>query len=153
MSENAIVEKSNISSTQEHTNILKSLQKDINTAKDDLHKRGQTQAAKSHSRSSEKKKEENRPPTQDEIMLFGESSFQNNVKESSLRENPLLNSKKKFEAQTEIVVGKSIDNFGQDQQVFTDEEEDQEMKEQLIKEKQFLEKRDQLKQLEENLIP
>jgi hypothetical protein len=63
MSENAIVEKSNISSTQEHTNILKSLQKDINTAKDDLHKRGQTQAAKSHSRSSEKKKEENRPPT------------------------------------------------------------------------------------------
>ena len=73
-------------------------------------------------------------------MLFGESSFQNlDKKESSLlnvqeNENPLLQSKtnKKFEAQTEIVMGnasKSIDGFGQDQQVFTDEEEDQEMKE------------------------
>ena len=41
MSESAVVEKSNISSTQEQSNILKSLQKEINTAKEDLEKNAQ----------------------------------------------------------------------------------------------------------------
>jgi len=51
-------------------------------------------------------------------MLFGESSFPQN------EANPLICSKKKFEAQTEIVVAqKTIEGFG-NEPVFTDEEED-----------------------------
>ena len=87
MSESAAVEKSNISSTQEQSNILKSLQKEINTSKE---QKPPSKQAKSRSRSSEKKKEANRPPTKDEIMLFGESAFQNKAKES-LAQNPLVN--------------------------------------------------------------
>ena len=45
-------------------------------------------------------------------MLFGEAAFQNQPSKEPLAQNPLVNqSKQKFEAQTEIVVGKSIDGF------------------------------------------
>jgi DeoR/GlpR family transcriptional regulator of sugar metabolism len=46
----------------------------------------------------------------------------------------LINKPSKFEAQTEIVVGKT-DNF---EQVFTDDEDEKEMKAQLAKERIFL---------------
>ena len=68
-----------------------------------------------------------KPPTKDELMLFGEPE-----------ENPLMNTKK-CEAQTEIVATKTLCEVPQ-QQVFTDDEEDQDMNAQLQKEKEYLQK-------------
>ena len=50
------------------------------------------------------------------------------------------------------MVGKSIEGF-ENEQVFTDEEEDLEMKAQLEKEKAFLQKRQLIDKLEKDLIP
>lgn len=50
------------------------------------------------------------------------------------------------------MVGKSIEGF-ENEQVFTDEEEDLEMKAQLEKEKAFLQKRQLIDKLEKEIIP
>ena len=68
-----------------------------------------------------------KPPTKDELLLFGEPE-----------ENPLMNTKK-CEAQTEIVATKTLCEVPQ-QQVFTDDEDDQDMNAQLQKEKEYLQK-------------
>ena len=70
---------------------------------------------------------EYKPPTKDELLLFGEPE-----------ENPLMNTKR-CEAQTEIVATKNLVDVPQ-QQVFTDDEEEQDMNAQLQKEKEFLQK-------------
>ena len=68
-----------------------------------------------------------KPPTKDELMLFGEPE-----------ENPLMKSKK-AEAQTEIVATKNLVDIPQ-QQFFTDDEDDQDMNDQLQKEKEYMQK-------------
>jgi hypothetical protein len=66
------------------------------------------------------------PPTKDEIMLFGECE-----------ENPLMKAKK-AEAQTEIVAIKNLVEIPEQQQVFTDDEDEQDLNNQLLAEKDYL---------------
>lgn len=70
---------------------------------------------------------EYKPPTKDELLLFGEPE-----------ENPLVQSKK-CEAQTEIVATKALVEVPE-QQVFTDDEDEQELAQQMRQEKELLQK-------------